>query len=709
MKLKQLPLLAACAIVTVSCTDYKAQISALQEEIYNLEVSVTEIGTFADNLGAVRDVLAFNQSGDFIQSVTPVDGGYAFVFKNNGSVTVGNATGGVSVSGDESGYFWTLNGQILKDATGSNASTKVIAKFRAQDGKRLVSTDGGKSWTDLPSSADNLITKIEENATSVTVTFLGGTVVVFAKEDPLKVLISGNSEPLASQGKAAVYYLISGGSGEYSIATSQPAGWSPQIEAENGSKGQIIFVSSGNPESDEVKIYFCDTAGHMVVSTLNLASMTINDDYPILSPSYEAYNIACEGGSLDVKVTTNLEYEAVIESSATGWLSITGTKALREDEITFSATANGERQMRSAQVTLKNDVYSKTIVVYQDGIPAPIGQNLSENGTANCYIIPAAGDYYFDATVIGNGQGGIMKDAGFHTENAAISPVEVEILTEFNDEPLIDNLRLEGGKVCFHANGNKGNLTLYVTGDDGDLLWSWHLWCTDIPVEKTHTNSDGSRFTLMDRNLGAVSANPEDGELTYGLYYQWGRKDPFDGEAMKASMTSNTAGTITYGVIRPFRPLKTDRLSSFNWITTLNDNLWGNPDYRTIHPLEELTKTIYDPCPPGYMVPPASVYVAFGDETRLEYIVNGLLFRGDFGQISFYPYAGRAYQGSYEAFGHDPDEIYIAMWSSGISTYNTNVFDGGSSLQYRVKTLSMTINQGDFRGRGIPVRCVKQK
>ena len=709
MKLKFLPLLAACCLSVASCTDYKSQISALQEEIYNLEVAVTELDEAAANLGALRDVLAFKQAGDYLQSVTPVDGGYEFSFKNNGKVTVGNATNGVSVGAADGAYFWTLEGKPLKDASGSNASTNVIAKFRAQDGKRQISTDGGKTWTDLPADTGNLITKVEENASCITVTFLGGTVVEFEKEDPLKVIFTGDGSTLVYQGRVVVYYMISGGSGEYALTTSQPVGWSPQIMAESGNRGCITFVSSGDPASDQVKIYIQDTAGQMVVSDISLGSIGPNEAFPILAPAYEAYNIGFDGGSVDVTLSTNLEYEAVIESDAASWLSITGTKAVRTDVITFSATANGSDQMRSAQVTLTSDVYSKTIVIYQEGVPATVGQNLSEKGTANCYIVPAAGDYYFDATVIGNGQGGIIPGAGFHTETAAINPAEVDILVEFTDEPVIENLRLEDGKVYFHANGNKGNVTVYVTDDDENILWSWHIWCTDMPAEKTHTNADGNRYTLLDRNIGAVSANPEDGFLTYGLYYQWGRKDPFEGMAMRESMTSNTSGTIEYGVIRPFRPLKTDMYKSYNWIGDLNNNLWGNPDYRELHPIDELVKTIYDPCPPGYRVPPATTFVAFSDEQKIEFITNGFLFRGDYGQISFYPFAGRAYQGSYDAFGYDFEEVYAALWNSSVTTYNTNIYDGGSSLQYRVKLLQMSINQGDFRARGIPVRCVKQQ
>ncbi|MDE5856875.1 MAG: hypothetical protein K2H32_00725, partial [Muribaculaceae bacterium] len=98
--------------------------------------------------------------------------------------------------------------------------------------------------------------------------------------------------------------------------------------------------------------------------------------------------------------------------------------------------------------------------------------------------------------------------------------------------------------------------------DKREYFWSWHIWITDYkpdehpdkwttsfnewlsdkyvyPVtggevhtylntiwEATTYNIIKHRF-MMDRNLGAWSANPDDGYHTFGFYYQRGRKDPF--------------------------------------------------------------------------------------------------------------------------------------------------------------------------------------
>ena len=74
---------------------------------------------------------------------------------------------------------------------------------------------------------------------------------------------------------------------------------------------------------------------------------------------------------------------------------------------------------------------------------------------------------------------------------------------------------------------------------DGNIIWSWHIWATDKPAEQVYKNNAG---TMMDRNLGATTGTPGIKE-TVGLYYQWGRKDPFLGSTeVDASGTAVCTG-----------------------------------------------------------------------------------------------------------------------------------------------------------------------
>ena len=75
-----------------------------------------------------------------------------------------------------------------------------------------------------------------------------------------------------------------------------------------------------------------------------------------------------------------------------------------------------------------------------------------------------------------------------------------------------------------------GNAVIAAYDADDNILWSWHVWVTESdPTSNAVATSAG---VFMDRNLGAYrnsdgSTNTDEIFESYGLYYQWGRKDPF--------------------------------------------------------------------------------------------------------------------------------------------------------------------------------------
>lgn len=278
--------------------------------------------------------------------------------------------------------------------------------------------------------------------------------------------------------------------------------------------------------------------------------------------------------------------------------------------------------------------------------------------TANCYMISAPGTYSFHATVIGNGQDGIISGAGFHTETATISPKSVELL--WQDTPgFITVVSLENGIVNYTAGGNVGNAQIAVKDSDGTILWSWHIWGTgDTAVEnEVYTNQAGATFTVMDRNLGQLktvksSVFPNDGSMYrasdntlvsdlaeelqptyYSTCYQWGRKDPIPTSPVYYDLNGNKIGdivdsypvhvasseeeaSIPYSIKNPDKLIYASTLNSADWLATVNQYLWGDNNPSTLYDWwsdGQLTnegagsswsnqKSIYDPCPAGYRV-----------------------------------------------------------------------------------------------------------
>ena len=697
------------AFAVVSCKDYQTQIDDLQSKVDALSGTTITVGKINAGVAGLQKLVAAAQNAAQVKSVTPGDNCYVLDIKDAGVVELFSQTSGITVGESGGSYYWKLAGEWLTDASGAKVPVATDLKFKVEDYALQMSVDGGKTWKTMAATDAPAVTAVSEDANSVTVALDGGTSINLPKYFPLSVAFSGDGSTFAATGKVAVDYYINGEAGAYNVAISASDGWEYHIDNETEFKGTITFTAPEDPASQSVEVFVGDNKGHLISTVLNLPELTVKEDFPVLAPATEAYCIGSEGGQAEVTLDTNLEYEVTLGSGAAGWLTANGTKAVRTDVLVFTAVANDSHNMRSAAVTIASGIYSKVVTIYQEGLPVASGQNLSAGGTANCYIVTAEGDYYFDATVMGNGQEGIIPNVGFHSESAALSPVDVDFVMEGYPEPVIENLRLEDGKVYFHANGKKGNATVCVYDASDRVVWSWHIWCTDRPADRLHMNPGGVPITLLDRNLGATSTNPADGEATFGLYYQWGRKDPFTKDDMLSYMASNASIDLAGVVARPYSAFKTTINYRYDWIRTRNNYLWGNPEFRKTLPASSLTKTIYDPCPAGYMVPPSYVFYVFEEKSRITYLDNGFMLKCEYGQTSFYPYSGRLYQGFYDAVGYvDRSQAVMALWHSCAARYHLDDDDGGTTSMVYASNGDLN-HKPDFRSRGIPVRCIKQE
>ena len=156
--------------------------------------------------------------------------------------------------------------------------------------------------------------------------------------------------------------------------------------------------------------------------------------------------------------------------------------------------------------------------------------------------------------------------------------------------------------------GMKGNVLLGVkkkgTGNDA-YLWSWHLWITDEPQLV-----DG----FMDRNLGATSATPSDRIKTHGLYYQFGRKDPFTGDINRYDINGLPIGktTVTSGKVTFAKAVQTPGV----FYTYGSGNYdWASPNNYVTVKWNDITdadgKSLFDPSPEGWRLPDKKEYSIF--------------------------------------------------------------------------------------------------
>ncbi len=304
-----------------------------------------------------------------------------------------------------------------------------------------------------------------------------------------------------------------------------------------------------------------------------------------ISPYAYASGGECFTITLDIEYTFTNSLGVSVVNNLTRSVDVSKDLAFgTEYDLCISFSSIQQEVGIDVSVTLEE--YSK------DSMSFPLFQtkavNLSENGTANSYIIPKAGQYRFDATYRGNST---TEEVG---EIASMEVLWESVGNEVGNYGLISTLGFADKTVYFNAMNKRGNVLIAAKDKDGTILWSWHLWLTETPGDQEYRNNAG---TVMDRNLGAISAVPEDGVKTHGLFYQWGRKDPFVGlDDMTSVYTSKyMEGDSDHSHREPTVFYEGD--SSDNWMSAYDRTRWDSVGDGTG------MKTVHDPCPPGYRVP----------------------------------------------------------------------------------------------------------
>lgn len=371
---------------------------------------------------------------------------------------------------------------------------------------------------------------------------------------------------------------------------------------------------------------------------------------------------------------------------------------------------------------------------------APYNDNLKNFEYSNCYVIDLGdlnnksaestgtvkGGFYFYAGVPGRGEAGLVP--GQYPESDELDPYSVQILWQ-SQEYLIRHAELLHGYVrfilndaCYNADDPlDGNAVLAVSDRSGDIIWSWHIWVVK-GLEDVEINTGGSTsVTMHNMNLGATKAawssasSASDVLETYGLYYQWGRKDPSPGPAsydyglmdMITAPYVTNAGvqtsvqegmysqpTVEDGARHPLVVISSTSTDDYpnDWLYYKVDNLWGyEPSSGKVE-----KKTVYDPCPYGYRVADDELRTVFEyyknndpepDKIKEDYETQ--IASSGYGWEKVGSGYGHVYNGAYFPFagwkGHDQGRTDRTHAWFGVGThgdYQSARIKGGSSNDY---------------------------
>ena len=283
-------------------------------------------------------------------------------------------------------------------------------------------------------------------------------------------------------------------------------------------------------------------------------------------------------------------------------------------------------------------------------------------------------------------------------------------------------------------NGNNAVVEL-VSTEDKQVYWSWHLWFTDYKPSRTGDTADNGKVHqysnsvfqtgiykdryIMDRDLGAtiidvkgdVTPTTDNATKFFGLFYQFGRKDPFiyanaisantlatyydaGGNEMPTPDASAAAGSTSISFLaKAVMNPTTFYTNSGNW-TKERNGLWSELNGTT-----ETDKSPFDPCPPGWRVPIDGTWAGF-DNSNFGRYANGRRYTGGTLNINaYYPFSGQLL--------YDSGDL-TRVGTLGLSRSATpNGQGNGYYIGFNPSNITSSDNNyGTF---GFPVRCVQDR
>lgn len=692
--------------------------SAVWEKLANLEQRVS---TLESSIRGIQSAVGEGKFVQKVQEITDAAGnvtGITVTYTTGEVVTlnIGNADPEagpvISVMLNGAGELcWAIDGVIIQQ-NGKDVTVYQYPEFSIdEEGHLWVEVDGEKTDLGLVKGEkgdkgedgqggaiqDGIIKGITVGEENIEI-LLDDTTITLPLTLAFKLVVAKTDYAVTSTDPIEVAYEVKNKTPQ--TVVDAYCGNDFEVEVQ---EDKIIVTPASKSSFGDILLYADSKTGLTSIVKLHFEGEVFKPDYVPYSSDID-FVAEADGGSLEVPVVSNLDFDVV---SGDSWITYVETKA-KKATIVLTIAENPKATVRTGGVNLfrkgTEDLIMTIVIAQQAGTPK--ATNLSANGTANSYIVNEAGWYKF-AAVKGNttealegaSEAALLWETWNNTEDVAVNSV-------------IASVKYADGFVEFTTPETlkPGNALIAVKNADGDILWSWHIWIPKTAITLAEEANYSAKKT-MSRNLGALIDTPAEGGAveSFGLLYEWGRKDPFPGLGVASGTGSATvAGTaITYQAETMTieesikNPTVYVNVSGKAWTpaetaTESDGSLWG-----------ETTKTVYDPCPVGYMLPQRAG-TDFWKGTKMQDITDAAVFSHDADKGIFtvgslvFPLAGYIDDGG-EA--HKKAGVRSILWSG---RWDSGTHGGYGFYAYEDSDGPYFKRTSITRSRGGSVRCVAE-
>ena len=423
-------LVAAVTLLAAGCAK-EQDLKSLQEKVDGLDTRVTALEQAVKKINdetvpGLQNLVKAIEKKLTVVNVVEGDGEYTILFSDGTSATIKDGAKGeqgeqgeqgvqgeqgeqgekgdmpeISITLGEGGiYYWTVNGELLKDndgnpvpvttpgpqgpqgeqgeqgeqgAAGTDGITPLFGTNN--EGKLQVSYDGGTTWTVITlntiDGSQFTAAYIDEELSTedYIVLVVGETKVEIPKEKTfaLNILYQGEISSVGANAgdNISLEYAVQGASEGDDITVdvlSATAGISAKIVKTDALTGYILI---GVPEDEEGAEHVAITGKVFVFADNNKGKTNIKvislEEGTIEAVADVDAQIPAAGGEVDLTVTTNKAYNVMISDGAESWLSVTETKATHTDNLTIVAAANATGAYRVGTVSVTDEASGETI------------------------------------------------------------------------------------------------------------------------------------------------------------------------------------------------------------------------------------------------------------------------------------------------------------------------------------------------------------
>lgn len=326
------------------------------------------------NISAMQTLLNAMEENNYITSVTPVveNGetvGYTISFTKSEPITIYHGKNGtVGIDGISSvigvkehtdgTYYWTLNGEWLRDADGKMIAAEgvdgITPIFKIENDYWHISYDNGATWTELGKAKGEdgvnyceFFEKIEEDENYVYFTLIDGSSFQVLKDKAFALTLDVDRISYTAGTTYNVGFSVTGATELTTmevIPSNNLRAYISNYKVEDGVATGYVTVEMPKAilEYATVAVIVSDGRSKVLMKAIHFdyADGAIEEGI-IYITNGEAFNFPKEGGEIEVNLQTNISYRVELEERTAEWLSVGNTRStLREESLMLYAGEN---------------------------------------------------------------------------------------------------------------------------------------------------------------------------------------------------------------------------------------------------------------------------------------------------------------------------------------------------------------------------------